>query len=125
MGEHTAFIELNAPKRDLLTLLSHGDPVKEVEIGADLKQEIDGVVSYARIYDQLQSLEERGLVTERATERWKLYQITPRGQSVLREYHSWFRNILDENSLTNDEYSVTHIGGGACRAIPPESSDDD
>ncbi len=79
MAAYTGFTDLNAPKRDLLTVLSHGEPVNEAKIGMNLKEKTGKDVSYARIYDQLKALEERGFVVKQ-TDDWVTYQITADSQ---------------------------------------------
>ncbi len=124
MADYTGFTDLDAPKRDVLTVLSHGDPVKEVEIGANLKEEVDKVVSYARIYDHLKELEELGFVVKQTGE-WATYQITPLGRAVVQEYHRLLCDFLGESNLSSDEFGLMYSGGGTCRSISPGGSDDE
>ncbi len=124
MAAYTGFTDLNAPKRDLLTVLSHGEPVKEAEIGTNLKEETGKVVSYARIYDQLKALEERGFVVKQ-TGDWATYQITPLGRAVVQEYYRLLCDFLGEPDQKRDAFELVYSGGGACRSIPPGESDDE
>lgn len=93
---HTTMHDLTGFQRDLLYVVARlGDP-KGVEIKDELEQYYDATIDRGRLYPNLDTLVEEGLVDKERTDyRTNVYTLTPRGRNELEARRDWKDRYLD------------------------------
>lgn len=89
--------ELTGFRRDILyTLLGMEDPIGS-EINDVLENRYQKTVYHGRLYDNLDSLIERGFVEKMEVDgRTNCYQITEEGEQVLFDHREWQRSFVPQ-----------------------------
>ncbi len=124
------FTELDAIQRDILTIVSHDEPQRDVDIKATLEVEMGITFTYRRLYLHLNTLVERVLVAKNSIdEGTPRYEITEEGRHALRHYHSWFRSTVDlqETMLGDGEPMRLRytVASGRSRSIAAQGDSDE
>jgi PadR family transcriptional regulator PadR len=83
-------------QRDLLCVLYGLDDPKGMEVQAELEEYYGSEVLHARVYQNLDSLVERGLVEKGERDsRTNYYRITDDGQATIRDVVEWKRQYTE------------------------------
>jgi len=87
------YVDLNAFQRDVLWVLFHGDgAVYGLAIKRSLEESGYGAVHHGRLYPNLDSLIEMGLIEKGERDgRTNEYELTDKATSVLADRQSWER----------------------------------
>ena len=92
------FAQLSGFQRDLLALLAKMESPKGLEIKGKLEQYYDEEINHGRLYPNLDTLYEDGLVVKKSLdERSNAYELTSLGMTFLQERRSWEDALLGEN----------------------------
>lgn len=95
--------ELTGFQRDLLCVLCGLDDPKGMTIQSELEEYYGGEVLHARVYQNLDSLEESGFVEKGERDsRTNYYTITPAGREEVEERIGWKRQYLDDSPVEVD-----------------------
>jgi DNA-binding PadR family transcriptional regulator len=88
--------DLTGFQRDLLYVVARlGDP-KGVAIKDELEQYYDATIDRGRLYPNLDTLVEEGLVDKERTDyRTNVYTLTPRGRDELEARRDWKDRYID------------------------------
>lgn len=84
-------------QRDILCVLCGLDDPKGMEIQSELESYYGSEVLHARVYQNLDSLAERGLVEKGARDsRTNYYRITDAGRDAIRDVLAWKRTYTED-----------------------------
>lgn len=82
--------ELSAFQRDLLHVLAGLNEPHGLAVKQELEDYYDGDINHGRLYPNLDSLDEMGLVEKgQYDDRTNIYEITDEGEAVLDQRAAW------------------------------------
>lgn len=131
------FAGLTGFQRDILVILAADKVYKGLGVKDELEGYYDEEVNHGRLYPNLDSLEEKGLISKvKIDDRTNGYDITPTGELHLKQRLNWERSIGDreevsgENEDTTEPKSVTdgtqhesESEGSSPQAVATEEND--
>ncbi|NIB99133.1 helix-turn-helix transcriptional regulator [Halobacterium sp. R2-5] len=89
--------DLTGFQRDLLAVTAGLDEPNGLDIKAELEQYYEADINHGRLYPNLDTLVEKGLVEKRQRdERTNEYALTQRGDRELRARRKWENRYVDE-----------------------------
>jgi superfamily II DNA or RNA helicase/DNA-binding PadR family transcriptional regulator len=93
-----SFAQLSGFQRDLLALLADMESPKGLEIKEKLEQYYDEEIHHGRLYPNLDTLCEEGLIVKNSLdERSNAYELTSLGTAFLQERRDWENALLNKN----------------------------
>lgn len=88
--------DLTGFQRDCLYVISGNEGAKGLTIKADLDDYYGEEINHGRLYPNLDTLVEKGLVSKgKLDDRTNEYSLTRRGERELEERREWEENYLD------------------------------
>jgi DNA-binding PadR family transcriptional regulator len=82
--------DLTAFQRDLLHVISGNDEAYGLAIKADLEEYYEDDINHGRLYPNLDTLAEKGLIEKgELDKRTNFYRITQRGRREIEARHDW------------------------------------
>jgi len=98
--------DLTGFQRDLLVVAAGLDEPNGLDIKDDLEGYYTGDINHGRLYPNLDTLVERGLLEKaKADERTNRYLLTDRGRRELRSRRDWEDRYL--SGIVDDEQTLT------------------
>jgi DNA-binding PadR family transcriptional regulator len=98
------FAELSAFRRDCLVVINGMDTPKGLEIKDELEQYYDETVNHGRLYPNLDTLEEKGMIEKlELDERSNGYLLTEFGREHLKQRRQWEAEIRDKLASPDSE----------------------
>lgn len=94
--------DLTAFQRDLLYLIAGLDDPHGLAIKEELEEYYDKEINHGRLYPNLDTLVEKGLVEKgHKDDRTNLYTITRRGQREIEARREWKQQYIEPHPLTS------------------------
>ncbi|WP_049899379.1 PadR family transcriptional regulator [Halococcus agarilyticus] len=88
--------DLTAFQRDLLYVIAGMDEPKGLGVSEELQRAYDGDINHGRLYPNLDTLVENGLVEKGAqSDVTNFYTVTERGEAAIAARHAWERQYVD------------------------------
>ena len=88
--------DLTGFQRDLLVVIAGMDAPKGLAIKADLDDFYGSEINHGRLYPNLDTLVEKGMVEKgKLDDRTNSYQLTTRGESELKARREWEDSYVD------------------------------
>jgi DNA-binding PadR family transcriptional regulator len=95
--------DLTGFQRDLLYTIAGADKPKGLAIKDELEEYYESEIHHGRLYPNLDTLVDKGLVEKGELDRrTNYYAITRRGERELEARRDWEEQYLNENPVRND-----------------------
>lgn len=92
----TTVPELTGFQRDLLFVIASIEPAKGTKIKAEAEEYYDKEINHGRLYPNLDTLVDRGLVEKGERDaRTNEYELTSRGEGLLAQRREWEADRFD------------------------------